>query len=81
MIKAMKKVLLLVGLALVQWLSFELQAQCNHRVGFGRSAVADSVDALHYKIHINAIDFTAKSIQAVAEKLRFGLKLVCSTFP
>ena len=63
----MKKVLLLVGLALVQWLSFELQAQCNHRVGFGRSAVADSVDALHYKIHINAIDFTAKSIQAVAE--------------
>lgn len=63
----MKKVLLLVGLLLVQYLYLELQAQCNHHVGFGRSAVADSVDALHYKIHINAIDFTAKSIQAVAE--------------
>lgn len=42
---------------------------CNHRHGFSRSPVADSVDAIHYTIHISQIDFTARTIRASAEVL------------
>jgi aminopeptidase N len=41
------------------------QRICNHKHSFGRSAVADSVAALHYHIHITSIDFTARQIQAI----------------
>ncbi len=41
-------------------------AQCNHKHGFERSVAADTIDALHYKIHIQSIDFAAKSFQAEA---------------
>ncbi len=40
------------------------QTTCNHRHAFSRSVVADSVDALHYRIHLRDIDFSAKTIQA-----------------
>lgn len=40
------------------------QTTCNHRHAFSRSVVADSVDALHYRIHLTDINFSAKTIQA-----------------
>jgi hypothetical protein len=43
------------------------QHQCGHRHGFERSPVADSIDAVHYRIHITDIDFVNKQIQAVTQ--------------
>lgn len=41
-------------------------SQCNHRHGFERSAVADSIDAIHYHIHLRNIEFSLKRIFATA---------------
>ncbi len=61
--------LLLFNAALFFSISFQMQAQhrCNHRHGFGRSPVADSLSAHHYKIHLTEIDFVEKTIQAVTQ--------------
>lgn len=50
-------------------LSLAAHEHCNHRHGFSRSPVADSIDAIHYKIHISQINFTARTIRASAEIL------------
>lgn len=39
-------------------------AQYEHRLDFSSSAAADTCDAVHYRIHLQQIDFTAKTIQA-----------------
>lgn len=49
---------------LMSILSLIAHAQCNHRLGFEKSAVADTVDAIHYHIQIDSINFTAKTIKA-----------------
>lgn len=64
----MKTILLLLfNAALFFFMSSPLQGQhrCGHRHGFGRSPVADTISAHHYKIHLTAIDFSEKTIQAV----------------
>jgi len=62
-----KNLLLLVSGLLVVIFAFPLfsQTTCNHRHAFSRSAVADSIDALHYRIHLTDVDFSAKTLQAV----------------
>jgi len=45
----------------------EAQHTCGHRHGFERSPVADSIDAIHYRIHITNIDFGAQQIQAITQ--------------
>ncbi len=62
------------------FLTSRLSAQCNHRHGFAHSAAADSVDAIHYIIHLQAIDFTAKTIQAET-MVRLRPKLALNTIP
>lgn len=42
------------------------RSQCYHRHAFGKSPVADTIDVLHYKIHLQAIDFQSKTISALA---------------
>jgi len=48
---------------------FSVKAQhvCNHQVSFSRSAVADTIDAIHYKIHLHEIDFAEQSLEAEAQ--------------
>lgn len=43
------------------------QHKCGHRHGFERSPVADSIDAVHYRIHLTNINFVTKQIQAVVQ--------------
>jgi hypothetical protein len=42
-------------------------AQCNHRHGFSQSPASDSIDAVHYRIHIKHINFALKRILATAQ--------------
>ncbi len=63
----------LITFCIVSLLTLSLTAQhnCNHKSSFSRSAVADTIDAIHYKIHLHEIDFENQNIQAETEiKLR-----------
>jgi len=63
-------------LAFVFAASVQAQHHCNHKISFSRSAVADTIDAIHYKIHLQAIDFENQSIQAETQlKIRPKLSL------
>lgn len=54
--------LILVGLCLFQ--AAMAYAQCNHRHGFSHSPLSDSLDAVHYRIHLQEINFEQKTILA-----------------
>ncbi|PKP52967.1 MAG: hypothetical protein CVT92_06280 [Bacteroidetes bacterium HGW-Bacteroidetes-1] len=62
----MFKLRLIIYLLLIFGSNAQVYAQCNHRHGFSHSPVADSIDAIHYRIHIQQIDFVLKKIQAKA---------------
>ncbi|MBG0781811.1 MAG: hypothetical protein H0S84_06055 [Bacteroidales bacterium] len=52
------------------------QQHCRHKASFSRSAVADTIDAIHYKIYLHEIDFENQSIQAETQlKLRPKMSL------
>lgn len=77
------------GRNLSLWLSISLlmlsavaiaQHTCNHRHAFERSPVADSVDAVHYRIHITNIDFEQQTIEAVTS-LSLRPRLALSVIP
>jgi aminopeptidase N len=47
--------------------SVQAQHHCNHKASFSPSAVADTIDAIHYDIHLQEINFENQSIQAVTQ--------------
>jgi hypothetical protein len=65
----MKKTTLLCITVMVLAFSTNLGAQqlCNHKHAFSRSVVADSLEALHYRIHLQNINFTERTVKAVTE--------------
>jgi hypothetical protein len=65
--------LILLGLS-------EIKAQCNHRHSFSPSPASDSVDAIHYRIHIKDIDFPLKKISA-ATQITLRPKVALSQIP
>ncbi len=65
----MKKSAFLFITAMVLAMSTNLFAQkfCNHKHAFSRSAVADSLGALNYRIHLQHIDFANRHVIAATE--------------
>ena len=56
------------SLFLILFISVQAHAQrghiCNHRPSYERSAIGDTLDAIHYHIHLDTLDFTAKTFRA-----------------
>ena len=41
--------------------------RCSHKIGFEKSAISDTLDALHYYINLTVTDFTGKEISGYTE--------------
>lgn len=58
------KIFALVLFAIMMSNPLAAQHQCNHHASFSKSAVADTIDAIHYRIHIQDINFETQTISA-----------------
>ncbi len=56
------------------------QHQCSHHASFSKSPVADTIDAIHYAIHLQNIDFAQQTIQAETH-IRLRPKMAVNTIP
>lgn len=74
------KYLALVLLALLIYKPAAAQHQCSHHASFSKSPVADTIDAIHYAIYLQNIDFQEKTIQAETH-IRLRPKMSVTTIP
>ena len=74
------KYLALAFLALLTYKPAAAQHQCSHHTSFSKSPVADTIDAIHYAIHLQNIDFQEKTIQAKTH-IRLRPKMSVTSIP
>lgn len=74
------KFLALAMLAFLFYKPATAQHQCSHHTSFSKSPVADTIDAIHYVIHLQNIDFAQQTIQAETH-IRLRPKMVVNTIP
>lgn len=72
------KFLALALLALLIYKPAATQHQCSHHASFSKSPVADTIDAIHYAIHLQNIDFEQQTIQAETH-IRLRPKMTVNT--